>query len=99
MKARQLLKEENLIDKRLNSFCEILSPTQYPIFVESLKVKAFCDGLEIIFPGISEDILYYLYEVPTIVKKGGGKCLVIDQHGKKYDANNLGSYIKFLLVK
>ncbi len=96
--ARRLQKEEEKIDRALKGFCQSINPSMHSIFVEKGMVHGYLEAIEVCH-GIDarEHVSYWLYDVPDIAKTHG-KCEVRDQNGRVYDANNLGSYVKFIMV-
>lgn len=95
--ARRLQKKEKRIDLMLNDYLEEINPSGVPTYHDKGMVHGFMCAIKAIYGERVEDsVTYYLYEVPNIAKRAG-KCEVRDSDGNTYNANNLGSYIQFLV--
>ena len=96
--ARRLQKQEEKIDKALNNYLTAINKSTMPAFHDEGMVHGFICAIKASWGDlVADDVSYYLYEVPNVAKNSG-KCEVKDKDGNIYDANNLGSYIKFLVA-
>lgn len=93
--ATELRKKEEKTQKLYDGLFEEIAPGSYPPIIESTHIFAFTTALELVFPGIKEDISYWIYEVPSMAEKGPVTCIGNDK--KKYDASKIDEYIAFLL--
>ena len=95
--ARRLQKEEEKIDNALSAFCQAVNPSNYNVFVEKGMVHGYVTAIGAMYGGqAKDDVLYYLYDVPNQMKHNG-KCIVKDDDGNEYNANNLSEYVKFIM--
>ena len=82
------------LDKAVKSLLNILSPSQYPLFIENSHFTGMLKGIEILNEDLHNDIYYYFYEVKDWDIK---EVIVTDKNGKEYNAKNLDEYIDFII--
>lgn len=104
--VRQLQKKEMEIDLMLNNYLKEINPSVVPTLLpnyiltthEKGMVHGFVCAIEAAYGKIIADELhYFLYQVPSVANING-KCVVKDKEGNTYDANNIESYVSFLIA-
>lgn len=98
--AKKILKEAVRLDKLddteqelFDKLFDFLAPSSFPPIIDSKRVESFVSGVEVSFPGIREDIEYYLYEVPSMKSNK----VICEKDGKKYNAKKVDEYAQFIV--
>jgi hypothetical protein len=88
-------KEDDKIDEALRHFCNTISPTLYPLFIEKGQLNGFLRAVEVMYgKDADEHVAYWVYEVQPSKNK-----LECTFRGKKYNAKNLNEYVDWILAQ
>lgn len=82
-------KEQELFDK-LFSF---IAPDSYSQIINTQRASSFIRGVDMVFPVISYDISYFVYDVPSMKSEK----VICEIKGKKYNARNIDEYAQFIV--
>jgi hypothetical protein len=93
--ALKISKEDDKIDEALRNFCNTISPTSYPLFIEKGQLNGFIRAVEVMYSkDVYEHVAHWVYDVQPSKHK-----LECTFNGKKYNAKNLNEYVDWILAQ
>jgi 2-hydroxy-3-keto-5-methylthiopentenyl-1-phosphate phosphatase len=93
--ALKISKEDDKIDKALRNFCNTISPTSSPFYIEKGQLNGFIRAVEVMYSkDVYEHVAHWVYDVQPSKHK-----LECSYNGKKYNAKNLNEYVDWILAQ
>lgn len=62
-KAREIRDRAKIVDQKIKELFEVISPTNYPPFVEFDEFTGFVQGVRATHQGIGDDFAWYFWEI------------------------------------
>lgn len=93
--ARKIMKNEEKIYSAYKAYMMLAYSSSYAPINEHGEVSGYLIAVEAIYgPSVSDAVSYWLYDVPSLAKRGKVIC---NAKGKTYDARDIHQYVAFCM--